>query len=63
MITRFGVNREACQAGKIFAVDLNTNSNGTDDVVQLFFDDNIERTDMHILDVRNFPQFEPRWCF
>lgn len=51
-------HREACQAGKIFAVDLNTNSNGTDDVVQLFFDDNIERTDMHILDVRNFPQFE-----
>lgn len=51
-------NKEACHSGKIFAVDLNANSNGTDDVVQLFFDDNIERTDIHILDVRNFPQFE-----
>lgn len=48
-------SKEDAHAGKIFMIDKIDNQQG---VLQLFFDDNIERSHVHIIDVRQ-PDFSP----
>lgn len=47
-------NCESDQCGKIYLIDQNKSN-----VIQIFFDDNIERDRAHIVDVRDISTFTP----